>query len=261
MTYYGTQQGVYIGWVYNPLIVADRALEYLAKGYLKRVKNCIKIILNHVERHKDYAVIVYKYPHPFYGLPKGWRSCMAQGAALLLLYKARRLTDIDEKIREVLRLLLEGFKVKVEDGGLAYNVDGGLWFEEYAHPLGRKKPFVLNGFMYSLIRLYEYYSLSKDEKALSLFKLGLKGLKKLIHKFDTGKWTYYDLLGTDASWPKHKLHVEFSKKLYEYTGDSDLGLYYRKFKNYMFGTEGVKHFAKYYSSRMVRKVALLFSRS
>ena len=206
-------------------------------------------------------MVVYRYPHPYYGLPERWRSCMAQGAALLLFYQVRRLVGNDNDIVSVVRLLLNGFKVRVEDGGLAYDVDGGLWFEEYAHPRGQKKPFVLNGFMYSLIRLYEYYKLSKDAEALDLFELGLRGLKKLIHRFDTGKWTLYDLLGTDASWPKHKLHVEFSRKLYMYTGDGDLGFYYRKFRSYMFGIEGVKHFAKYYSSRMVRKILLLFSSS
>lgn len=129
---------------------------------------------------------------------------MPQAAAILALYYAYLLSG-DERYKGYIKKLLKAFWIPVEKGGLSYKVNDGLWFEEYTHKDAPMKPFVLNGFMHALIRLYEYYSISRDKEALELFNKGIRALKNMIHLFDTGSWTLYDLVGTEASWPKHKL--------------------------------------------------------
>ncbi len=260
-TYYGRQYGVYIGWVYNPLSVAEEAIGLYNRAKSdpsarKRFFNCIDIILNHVVDRGNYAVVVYKFPWGYYGgLPAGWSSAMSQAAAILALYYAYKLSG-NEEYRGYAKKLLKAFWIPVEEGGLSYKVgENGLWFEEYAHKDLSVKPFVLNGFMYALIRLYEYYVVSRDDEAFELFRRGMNALKAMIHLFDTGKWTKYDLVGTDASWPKHMLHVKFAERLYELTNDQLMKYYYEKFKGYRTSVEGLKRWARYYFAVLLRRIA------
>lgn len=76
---------------------------------------------------------------------------------------------------------------------------------------------MLNGFIYSLIGLYDVLSLSPEDRssdARLLFDQGMHSLKKLLPLFDTGSGTVYDLrhftLGLSpnlARWDYHATHV------------------------------------------------------
>ena len=256
--YYGKQYGLEIGQAYNPLLVGNAAIKYYQiyldtrdPIYKERFLHCINILIKLSKKRDNFIVITYPFPWKYYNLPAGWASCMSQAAAVLAFYEAFLLTK-NTTYKLLAKMALKAFMVPVDRGGLAYNVDGGLWFEEYAYPNSTVKPFVLNGFLYSLIRLYQYYNLSGDIEAKYLFQRGLYALKKMLPLFDTGSWTKYDLVGTDAPWVKHELHVEFLRILYEYTGDIFIYQYYKKFSNYEKNIEGIKHFLRYYVALYIR---------
>lgn len=88
------------------------------------------------------------------------------------------------------------------------------WYEEYPT---QPPSFVLNGFIYSLIGLYDLLTLAPSlqaREATVLFTQGMKSLKKLLLAFDTGSGTNYDLrhltLGCSpniARWDYHATHV------------------------------------------------------
>ena len=88
------------------------------------------------------------------------------------------------------------------------------WYEEYPT---EPPSFVLNGFIYSLIGLYDLLTLAPSlqaREATVLFQQGMKSLKKLLLAFDTGSGTNYDLrhltLGCApniARWDYHATHV------------------------------------------------------
>ncbi len=77
--------------------------------------------------------------------------------------------------------------------------------------------FVLNGFIYSLIGLYDVVSLAPLNQvgdAQLLFDQGMHSLKKLLPLFDTGSGSVYDLrhftLGLApniARWDYHSTHI------------------------------------------------------
>ncbi len=98
---------------------------------------------------------------------------------------------------EISDRLTDVFFVEVERGDLAYNMKDGSWYEEYAHPSSKLRPYVLNGFMYSLIELHKAYKLKGDERLKVLFDRGIKALKKEIGKFDTGSWTVLNSMGDE----------------------------------------------------------------
>lgn len=104
---------------------------------------------------------------------------------------------------------------------------GHPWFEEYPTTPGT---YVLNGFLYSLIGLYDFAQVSNSQlgenDSAALFSIGLESLRILLPLFDTGSGTFYDLrhLGLKtapnlARWDYHSVHIYLLKWLYIITKD------------------------------------------
>lgn len=78
-------------------------------------------------------------------------------------------------------------------GVRAVFLDQLTWYEEYPTT---PSTFVLNGFMYSLLGLYDVWQLQipeASEKAKRLYEDGLHSLITMLPLFDTGSGTMYDL--------------------------------------------------------------------
>jgi len=101
-----------------------------------------------------------------------------------------------------------------EGGILAKFIDKYNWFEEYPTT---PSSFVLNGFIYSLIGLYDLKQVAPPEQtqdAERLYSAGIESLKVMLPFFDTGSGTIYDLrhftLGVApnlARWDYHATHI------------------------------------------------------
>ena len=150
-------------------------------------------------------------------IPPGWLSAMGQGQAMSILARAFHLTQDDVYLRAALKAV-KPFHFRSNEGGVvAYLFDKFPWYEEYP-----TKPslFVLNGFIYSLIGLYDLSRVApKDDGrpsvAEQLYLAGLDSLLKLLPMFDTGSGTLYDLRHLHlpgvapnlARWDYHSTHV------------------------------------------------------
>ncbi|CAG9533610.1 unnamed protein product [Cercopithifilaria johnstoni] len=162
-------------------------------------------------------------------LPAGWHSAMAQGHALSVLTRAYVITN-DMKYLQVAKRALRLFKTEAAKGGVLNELFGHPWFEEYPTTPGT---FVLNGFLYSLIGLYDFAQVSdlQDGKndSITLFSVGLESLRIFLPLFDSGSGTFYDLrhLGLKtapnlARWDYHSVHIYLLKWLYIITKDEFL---------------------------------------
>lgn len=69
---------------------------------------------------------------------------------------------------------------------------GRAWFEEYPTTPGS---FVLNGFLYSLLGLYDLASINRNgtNKSRQLYDEGMATLKEMLPLYDTGSGSIYDL--------------------------------------------------------------------
>ena len=120
---------------------------------------------------------------------------MAQGHGISMMVRAAQLTR-DESYWKAASLALIPFKKTTAEGGVS-NVlmEKYVWYEEYPFPEGH---FVLNGFIYALIGLYDLSS-ARDaptdlgNEARRLFQSGLASLKQILPLYDTGKGSIYDL--------------------------------------------------------------------
>ncbi|KAI1727792.1 D-glucuronyl C5-epimerase [Ditylenchus destructor] len=159
-------------------------------------------------------------------LKAGWHSAMAQGHALSVLTRAFNLTGRSDII-QVCRRALHLFRKNATEGGVSNNLFGHYWYEEYPTTPGT---YVLNGFLYSLIGLYDASMIPELKvEATELFDTGVNSLRTFLPLYDTGVGSVYDLrhLGLKSSpniarWDYHALHVYLLKWLYNITDDKFL---------------------------------------
>lgn len=238
---YKYQNGEYVGEKRrNPVSTSQAARKYLEEyketgddAYKELFFNCSDWLVENAVVKENYSVWEYSdvITYPNFTLYPPWVSSMAQGLGVAVLAHAYDLTDNEEYLRAA-KLALEAFFIPVEDGGvLQIDEDGGWWYLEYGYK-GEPKPRTLNGFIYSLIGLREYYEITNDGDALLLFNKGAEELKRHLDEYDTGSYTVYDLVGTPASKFYHEIHVEQMLTMYNLTGDPIFLQYHEKWTDY-----------------------------
>lgn len=178
-----------------------------------------------------------RYPVAFplyYGpqLQPGWTSGMAQGVALSALARAYQLT-CDERYREGGRSALRHLLTPIEQGGTATNLrhlhpslERYVWFEEYPNP--QKPAYTLNGFMYTLLGLYDWSLVDPASDAGRQLAAGVQTLTKVLPYYEYDGFTAYDLAPLVYGWKAnfnphyHAVHITLLSALYAATGEKVL---------------------------------------
>ncbi|XP_073845187.1 D-glucuronyl C5-epimerase [Musca autumnalis] len=178
----------------------------------------------------------------FAELKPGWLSAMGQGHAISVLARAYWHSG-DKRYLKAATMGMKPYRVLSKDGGvLAQFMDKYNWYEEYPTT---PASFVLNGFIYSLLGLYDLNSTAPSfiaKEAGKLFEQGMLSLKKMLLLYDTGSGTSYDLrhlsLGVApnlARWDYHATHVNQLLLLATIDSDPIISQTAERWKGYMFG--------------------------
>jgi heparosan-N-sulfate-glucuronate 5-epimerase len=244
---YGYINGTYIGPQRNPLNISSAVVAYYhllknnpsdSKSKQLLINNANWLVDNAVS-HGNYSILEYNFPFPPYNLKAPWQSGMAQGVAIQAMLRAHEITQ-DKKYIDTAKMLLNSFYVEAKNGGVTYKTPAeGWWYEEYAGS-GGKQPRVLNGMMFALIGILDYYQYTKDESAKYLFEQGVLSLKNNLAHYDYGGYTYYDSLGNVSPVLYHNDHITLLEQLYNATGEKIFQEYYYKWKSFKI-PENVKH--------------------
>lgn len=228
----------YIGPQLNPVTISQQAIrdyeEYQSSpGNKTTLENLVIkadwLKTNGIQK-ENYTLLLYAFPFPPYNLTPPWYSAMAQGLATQALVGAFRATN-NTSYLDAAEKHLNALFVKVEDGGVTYfdkyndNSDG-YWYEEYASPHNTREPRVLNGMIFTLIGVYEYYNLTHSNMAKQLFDKGVTALKHDLAKYDYLPLSNYDALGKPADEFYHRVHLELLEKIYNITKDPYFKYYY-----------------------------------
>jgi heparosan-N-sulfate-glucuronate 5-epimerase len=227
-----------IGRQRNPMTVCNKALFYHDKfihgdsNQLILFLNCANWLIENQTEQNDFSVLNYNYNWPVNKMVAPWRSGLANGVALQVLIKAHSITQ-NEKYLKTAKKFLNSFYVEVKNGGVTYKSESsGWWFEEYADEGGYISR-VLNGHMFALVGIHEYFVYTNDSSANYLFQLGLKGLKENLSKYDKGDGnSFYDLLGRPTNIKYHNIHIDLLNQLFQITGDPIYKSYSDKWKAY-----------------------------
>lgn len=208
---YGSVDGIFIGKQRNPVIISSAALSYFEnyengdESSSQLFLNCADWLVNNSVIYGNYSILEYEFPWLIYNMHPPWRSGMAHGMAIQALIRAHSLTS-DVKYMDCAKKLLNSFFVEVEDGGVTYKTSTcGWWYEEYADK-GGKESKVLNGMMFAMIGIYEYYEYTEDLDAKYLFDQGVISLKTSLPNYDKDGYSYYDALG-DPAGKYHRIHI------------------------------------------------------
>lgn len=180
-----------------------------------------------------------KYPHAE-EIPPGWYGAMCQGQAISVLCRAFHISK-NPKYLTAARAAIGVFLKSSQEGGVVAEFLGSLpWYEEYPTS---PPTFILNGFIYSLLGLYDLSTLDpKNAKAEKLFNSGLESLKTMLPFYDSGSGTFYDLrhftMKTSpkiSRWDYHATHVNQLYVLATITSSSQLRETADRWRGYMVG--------------------------
>ena len=146
------------------------------------------------------------------GMTSGWYGAMTQGLGMSFLVRMYSETGNELYMESAIKAL-DLFDVDVEQGGVLRTYNDLPWYEEYPTP--DAGAFVLNGYIYALIGLFDLHEVFNSSKALELYDNGTNSLYSMIDLFDLGCSSSYDLVhhsvpGTAPNIARdgyHSLHI------------------------------------------------------
>ena len=175
--------------------------------YKDKVIACANWAVENQQDDGSWITFAYENPdHPY--------SSMAQGEGISLLIRANIVSG-DERYLFAAHKAKDFMLKPIREGGTTEYEGQDVFFYEYT-----EKPLVLNGWIFSIWGLYDYYKHSKDEVVRELFERSLITLKNKLLDFDIKFWSKYDNHKNICSPFYHKLHIAQLNVMYDLFGDS-----------------------------------------
>jgi hypothetical protein len=155
--------------------------------------------------------IAWEYMFHFDGGSPPWTSGLSQGTALQVL--ARAWSRFKEPAYLTAAQQALGIFQTAPPQGVRVKTPVGAMYAEYTYAPSDR---ILNGFIQSLVGLYDYTSITKDPLGLALFEAGDAEARAIVPLYDTGAWSMYDQFG-ESDLNYHELLTEFLQHLCERT--------------------------------------------
>ena len=217
------------GSQYNPLFIAWWGLlnlqQYLQSHDKERLEKYLIQIAwlkaNAVHR-EDGSVVwpcYFDWQEGVCKLTSPWISAMYQGVVISTLVRGYRING-DRQLLDLSKRAAIVFPQDIEKGGVRTSESGGALYEEYpAYPL----PRVLDGFLFSLLGLYDLAIETGSPDIRRLFDEGIEGLKGALPFWNyRNKWSWYGSHGYLCPPHYHKLNAILLSILGRLTGDATL---------------------------------------
>jgi heparosan-N-sulfate-glucuronate 5-epimerase len=158
-----------------------------------------------------------------------WYSGLAQGQGVSLLLRVQAHTQAqsqsnsdDGRYQRAADRAFAALTLPIDQGGVLFEDAGNnLWIEEY---LVNPPTHILNGFIWALWGVYDYWLARGDASAKRVFDRGVATLLQNLARYDTGYWSLYEQSGTRlkmlASPFYHQLHIVQLRVMCNLTGDT-----------------------------------------
>lgn len=180
------------GTHHYPITVAQYALQKhalsLTANGQAHVEEFLRLADYFVQTQDDKGGWAVGFDHTFLKGRTGvitapWYSAMAQGQAVSTLVRAYSVTR-DGTYLKAARNGLAVYALPVDSGGVLRKLHNDLsFYEEYPT---QPASLVLNGFLFSLLGLYDLYRVDANDSAESLYRQGVRTLKRIISLYDLG---------------------------------------------------------------------------
>ena len=222
---------------YHPVNIAQRCLTWIDDYYRtgsgefieKAIKHADKLIDLALVRNEPFYLPSYYFPYtfdfPLHGIQEDtmkapWYSGMAQGQMLSVLSRLYYFTR-EEKWLEAARKVFNSFLL-LPKNGLPWTVyvdkDGYYWISEY--PLEGEPTAALNGFIFGLYGVYDYYLITECAEAKEIFLAACTTIEHYINSYrNEGDISSYCLKHRVKSEVYHNIHISQLNMLYKITNN------------------------------------------
>ena len=204
------------------------------REWFKKFMNQVQWHKDNIERNSNGIYLYYAdFEWDYHGrMKKHWASGLAQGNALSLLSRAFDETG-DNIYLELCDKIFTSIITDIDNGGVLLGENGDFWIEETLTP----PMHILNGFMWSIMGVYDYWLISKNPQVKKWFNVFIKTIINNLSKFDNGYWSLYEQSNTKipmiTSVFYHKLHIIQLKILYNMTNEKIFNEYANKWTCYL----------------------------
>jgi hypothetical protein len=163
--------------------------------YLITMYKCLEWAISNQNTDGSWNTFSHVYPNNPY-------SSMAQGEGVSLLLRGYKVTK--NKLYLELATKAINFMIKsVKNGGTTEYMDIDIYLKEFTH-----RPTVLNGWIFSIFGLFDYYKVTKDQEIYNIMIKSVNTLKNRLCNFDKEGWSFYNIDGSILSSPfYHNLHI------------------------------------------------------
>jgi len=219
-----------VGKQYNPIAIAQYGLAHYNRFKRTAQKPSLDIFLKQADWLVDnleenrYGVKVWNHHFDWEYrelLKAPWYSALAQGQGISALLRAYVTTENKDYLNAASQAFTS-FQHEIQEGGVKYTDHRGfVWLEE---AIVAPPTHILNGFIWALWGIYDYYLVTHDEHAHRLFDDCVRTLRENLESYDIGFWSLYEQSGTRlkmiASPFYHNLHIVQLQVMYRLTGET-----------------------------------------
>ncbi len=231
-----------IGMQYNPIAIAQYGLGNYNlfsrdRGEKRRKKFLAASdwLVNNLEQN-PHGVWVWNHHFDWEyrdTLKAPWYSGLAQGQGISLLVRTHLETG-DSIYQQAAQRAFESFLHPVDQGGVLFSdTHGDVWIEEY---LVNPPTHILNGLIWALWGVYDYFLATAVPSARQLFDLVTQTLAQNLKEYDLGFWSLYEQSGTRlkmiASPFYHRLHIVQLRIMHQMTGNDVFLGYAERWERY-----------------------------
>lgn len=222
--------------LYHPIYIAQHAmaliLQFQKTGDPAALESAAKNAQYLVDTHIDYeGAWFFQYEFDWTYLDRTlvapWWSGMAQGESLTVFSLLAQLQPENTQWREAADLVFKSFSVRGSGNKQPWAtvvVEGQLWFEEYA---GSQPPLqVLNGQVFAIFGLWEYWRLTGDVQAARYIDGGATTVLQIMPRIRNKDGVSYYCAQLNycatADWMNptyHPIHIQQLNALGRITGD------------------------------------------
>ncbi|MCA0935176.1 D-glucuronyl C5-epimerase family protein [Vibrio alginolyticus] len=156
-------------------------------------------------------------------LDSPWISAMAQGRCISVLIRAYCQTQ-EEKYLVACKKAVETFDPELNPSKMVTVLsDEEYFYQEYP---GKVDSYVLNGAIFALWGLIDYFKVTGDDYSYRLFEKGVNGVISKLPDYDLGYWSCYDRYHIGTSAPLntctahyHNIHIKQMQVMYNLTSN------------------------------------------
>ncbi|MEA1981560.1 MAG: D-glucuronyl C5-epimerase family protein [candidate division Zixibacteria bacterium] len=217
---------------YHPVGLSHRCFLFIGTYFhtqdtihLKRAEKYARKLMEVSNMIGDTALVPYMFDYRVHGLENAkllapWYSGMAQGEFLEVLVRLYEFTENQEYLEFAHKIFNSFLRLENNNSDWVVRIDslGYYWIEEYPHDNPGQ---TLNGFIAAVIGIYDYYRVTEDEKAKTIYNLCLTTLKHYIPRFRRENLASYYCLGHNhlAQESYHNFHIRLFNNLHQFSND------------------------------------------